>query len=129
MLWRGLAAFLIAALSGMGVGGGGLFVIYLALATDLPQLTVQGMNLLFFLFSAGASMIVHLTSRKIHWYVVGLMALGGLGGAFLGTLLSAHINQMILRKIFGGMLVVSGILTLQKRKKEEKQGEKARKDS
>ena len=121
MIWQGIAAFLIAALSGMGVGGGGLFVIYLALVTDLPQLTVQGMNLLFFLFSAGASMIVHLTSRTIHWRAVGLMVLGGLAGAFLGTLLSAHIHQALLRKIFGGMLVVSGILSLQRGRKGEKE--------
>lgn len=129
MILQGLAAFLIAVLSGMGVGGGGLFVIYLALVTDLPQLTVQGMNLLFFLFSAGASMIVHLTSRQIRWYAVGLMVLGGLIGAWMGALLSAYINQAILRKIFGGMLVVSGILALQKGKKGEKEGKNARKDS
>ena len=53
MLWIHIpAAFLLSALSGMGVGGGGLFVIYLAFATDMPQLSAQGANLLFFLCSA-----------------------------------------------------------------------------
>ena len=123
MIGKAIAAFLISILSGMGVGGGGLFVIYLALFTELPQLTVQGMNLLFFLFSAGASMTVHLRSRNIFWGIVGLMAASGLLGAFLGSYCSARINQSILRKIFGGMLVVSGILSLQKqafRGKEKK---------
>ena len=36
-----IAALIISALSGMGVGGGGLFVIYLALLTDTPQLAAQ----------------------------------------------------------------------------------------
>ena len=114
MVAKGLAAFVIAILSGMGVGGGGLFVIYLALFTDLPQLTVQGMNLLFFLFSAGASMTVHLRSRRIFWGIVGLMVAGGLLGAFLGSYCSLRVSQGILRKIFGGMLVVSGILSLKR---------------
>ena len=51
MLFTILITFLLAALSGMGVGGGGLFVIYLSLFTNTPQLTAQGMNLLFFLLS------------------------------------------------------------------------------
>ena len=51
MMWLTMGiTFLLAALSGMGVGGGGLFVIYLSLFTDTPQLVAQGMNLLFFLF-------------------------------------------------------------------------------
>ncbi len=131
MIGKAIAAFLISILSGMGVGGGGLFVIYLALFTELPQLTVQGMNLLFFLFSAGASMTVHLRKRRIFWGIVGLMAAGGLLGALLGSYCSARIDQSLLRKIFGGMLVVSGILSLQKRAfhgEEHRTGKKRKKD-
>ena len=104
--------FLLAALSGMGVGGGGLFVIYLSLFTDTPQLVAQGMNLLFFLFSSGASVTVHLKHRKICYPVVGVMILFGIVGALLGALLSASLPAHLLRQIFGGMLVVSGILAL-----------------
>lgn len=110
----GIAALLISALSGMGVGGGGLFVIFLALTTDLPQLAAQGMNLLFFLFSAGASMLVHLRKRRILWWAVGIMIAMALPGVFLGTLLTTFVSQSVLRKIFGAMLVTAGILTLQK---------------
>ena len=115
-MWQVLAALVIAVLSGMGVGGGGLFVIFLAIATDLPQLTVQGMNLLFFLFSAGASMTVHLHRRRIFFGAVFLMSAVGVLGALAGTWLSAVINERILRKIFGAMLVASGIVTLQKQR-------------
>ena len=52
-MWIGvIVGTLIALLSGMGVGGGGLFAVYLSMFTDIPQLSVQGYNLLFFLFSA-----------------------------------------------------------------------------
>ena len=46
------AAFLIAILSGMGVGSAGLLVVYLTMVLGAPQLTAQGINLLFFLPSA-----------------------------------------------------------------------------
>lgn len=120
-LWfSALVALLIAALSGMGVGGGGLFVIYLSLLTDTPQLAAQGMNLLFFLFSSGASMVIHLQKRRILWWAVGWMILLAIPSSLLGTLLSSLVSQSLLRKIFGGMLVTAGILSLQKTGRSEK---------
>jgi len=115
--------FLLAALSGMGVGGGGLFVIYLSLFTDTPQLVAQGMNLLFFLFSSGASVTVHLRKRRICYSAVGVMALFGIVGALLGAYASAHLSGRLLRQIFGGMLVVSGILALRQKSGEERKKE------
>lgn len=110
-----LSAFLIAALSGMGVGGGGLFVIYLSLFTDTPQLIAQGMNLLFFLFSAGASITVHIQKRHIYFTAVGIMAGAGILGSLLGSYTAGLVNQGLLRKIFGVMLIISGILSLKKK--------------
>ena len=122
MLWTVLITFLLAALSGMGVGGGGMFVIYLSLFTDTPQLTAQGMNLLFFLLSSGASVTVHLRRRVICYSVVLVMTVSGIVGALLGTALSARLPQHLLRQIFGVMLVVSGMLALMQ--KEQGEGEK-----
>ncbi|MBQ9783347.1 MAG: sulfite exporter TauE/SafE family protein [Clostridia bacterium] len=115
-----IVSFVIAALSGMGVGGGGLFVIYLALFTDTPQLAAQGMNLLFFLFSAGASMVVHLRTRQLYGLVILVMAASGVVGAMLGAYLSNFVSQEILRRGFGAMLVISGILVLRKKQRREK---------
>lgn len=109
-------AFAVSVLSGLGVGGGGLFVIYLALFTDTPQITAQGLNLLFFLFSAGGSLTVHLRRRRIFGTAVGVMAAAGVAGAVVGSLLSGLIAQSLLRKIFGCMLVTSGILSLKTKK-------------
>lgn len=117
-----LITFLLAALSGMGVGGGGLFVIYLSLFTETPQLTAQGMNLLFFLLSSGASVTVHLRSRRICHSAVAVMAVFGIVGALVGASFSAHLPQHLLRQIFGVMLVVSGILALLQKDKEKENG-------
>ena len=124
MILSFLIPFAVAALSGLGVGGGGLFMIYLSLLTDTPQLVAQGMNLLFFLFSSGASITVHLRERRICYPAVGLMAAFGIVGALLGARLSAHLPAHLLRSIFGCMLIVSGILAL--RQKEPKGEESLR---
>ena len=112
-------AFIISVLSGMGVGGGGLFVIYLALFTSTPQLEIQGINLAFFLLSCSAALIIHLRKRKIFWTTVFIMAFFGIVGAIFGTLLAKIIDQAMLRKIFGAMLIISGTWSLFKSFKKQ----------
>ncbi|MBR2388602.1 MAG: sulfite exporter TauE/SafE family protein [Clostridia bacterium] len=112
-----IVAFIISVLSGLGVGGGGLFVIYLALFTNTPQLTVQGINLAFFLFSASASLVIHLQKRRIFFLAVCIMSLFGIAGAIAGSFLSSKIDESLLRKAFGVMLVLSGSISLFKKQK------------
>lgn len=115
------ASLVIALLSGLGVGGGGLFVIYLALFTSTPQLLAQGLNLIFFLFSSSASLCIHLFRRKIYSGAIFIMISVGVVGAVIGSLLSKMINEDILRKIFGLIVAVSGFFSLFGRKKEQKE--------
>ncbi len=103
-----IASFFIAALSGMGVGSGGLFVIWLTLVTNTPQIAAQGLNLLFFLFSAGASLLVHVTKRKILWSAVALLIAVGIVGSLIGNLIAGLVSSSLMKKIFGSMLIVSG---------------------
>lgn len=114
-----IASFFIALLSGLGVGGGGLFVVFLTLFTDIPQLTAQGINLLFFIFSSGSAVCIHLSKRQILGSAVILMAIVGSLGAIIGLALTNFVAETLLRKAFGAMLVISGILTLQKRQPKE----------
>lgn len=108
-----LAVLVIAALSGMGVGGGGLFVLYLTYTTALPQATAQGTNLLFFLLSSAAALPLHLRSRRIYLPAVCVMILTGAVGVLLGTWISSLLSATLLRRCFGVMLVAGGILSLQ----------------
>ena len=109
-----IISFLISVLSGMGVGGGGLFVIYLSVFTSMPQLAAQGMNLLFFLFSSFSSVAVQLTRRNIRFAAVTFMAAFGVIGALGGAYLTRFLPEEYLRKIFGIMLVAGGILAFRK---------------
>lgn len=112
-----LVALLIAALSGLGIGSGGLLVIYLTLVEGADQLIAQGINLLFFLFSSGASLVFHLKKRRLFGGVILIMSLAGLVGAAAGSLLALSLPSHVLRRLFGGMLTASGMVVLQKKQK------------
>lgn len=118
MIFTVIASFIVAVLSGMGVGGGGLFVVFLALFSDIPQLTIQGINLLFFLFSSGSAVLLHLSKRQIFGRAVLTMALSGAIGSLLGGAMASLLSPALLRKIFGALLVIAGILSLKKQARE-----------
>lgn len=106
-----LISFIIALISGMGLGGGGLFAVYLALFTDVPQLATQGFNLVFFLFSAGASVGVQLLRKRADLTLAAVMICAGLMGAAVGVALGGILPEEFLRRCFGYMLIVAGILS------------------
>lgn len=101
------AALAVAVLSGLGVGSGGLLVVYLTLVREVPQPTAQTMNLLFFLFASGSALSVHRKKRKIEGRPLLLILCGGLPGAILGSMLSDRFSPGALRTIFGVFLMLS----------------------
>ncbi|MDD6094353.1 MAG: sulfite exporter TauE/SafE family protein [Clostridia bacterium] len=115
-----IAGIAIGALSGMGVGGAGLLVIYLTALRGLEQRAAQGVNLYFFIFASAASMFVHAAKRKIDRKNVLTVLLGGMPAAYLGCLAASATDPDMLRKIFGGMLVLTGVSAFFKQKKKRR---------
>ncbi len=107
-------------LSGMGLGGGGLFVIYLNMFSELPQLHMQAINLIFFIFAAGASLLIHLSRRKIYGRAVLIMTACGVVGSLIGSAVALGIDGDILGDIFGIMLICAGVYSFFRSKKGEK---------
>ena len=107
-----LAGMIIAALAGMGVGGGGLLVLYLVFVKDMAQLEAQWINMVFFIFAALSSLLWHRKKRKINWKLSFLLTVLGITGALLGALTANITSPVTIRKIFGWLMVVSGSITL-----------------
>ena len=107
-----IAAFLSAILSGLGVGSAGIFVLYLTLVAGFPQPEAQAINLVFFLLSAGASLLLHVKKRHIPRRAAVLLILCAIPGACLGSYLAARLDGFLLRRLFGGMLCITGTYTL-----------------
>ncbi len=104
--------FFISALMGMGVGGGGLLIIYLTLILEKEQYIAQGTNLFLFVISGLGSFLIHFKKRKIK---ISLVLTGAFFG-ILGTLLSSHfltdIDPKYAKICLGIVLIISGLLTL-----------------
>ena len=115
-----IAALAIALLSGMGVGSGGLLVIYLTLVENVPQLTAQGLNLLFFSFASASSLTVHTVKRRIFGGAVLIMGAAGVIGSIFGSMIAPLLPAALLGKLFGGALVISGIFALKRGKAPRK---------
>lgn len=103
-----IAGFGIAILSGMGVGSAGLFVLYLTMFAGTPQTEAQGLNLVFFLLSAGAAFLYHFKKRRVEWGQVLLLILFALPGSLAGAALMKRLDAATVRRLFGGMLTLAG---------------------
>lgn len=115
------AGFFAAVIGAMGMGGGGVLLLYLAAFTDTPQLTAQGINLLFFLPIAALSMALHFKNRLLRWRIAGFTVLTAVPGAVLGAVLSGTATPGLLRKALAVFLLCLGVgeVVGSFRKKEE----------
>lgn len=108
-------AFFASMLASMGVGGGGLLVIYLTLVKGTEQLGAQGINLFFFLFGAFPAMCVHLFKRKINAGILIPLCFFGVAGTLFGYFVMTLLPRALLGKAFGALLLVSGVIALFKK--------------
>ena len=108
MIFDCFIGLLVAALAGMGIGGGGLLVIWLVLIKHLPSPTAQGINLLYFLGCAPSSLIWHIKEHRIVWRVALWAVAGGVTTALVTSLFVPHPTPDWLRRTFGGLLLIIG---------------------
>lgn len=105
----GVAAGIISSM--FGVGGGILMVPILVLGFSFGQKSAQGMSLFIMLPMALAGAIRYKLNPDIpvNLTVCGLMALGGVIGALLGTHLVFNIPQAVLKRMFAVFIILTGI--------------------
>jgi uncharacterized membrane protein YfcA len=115
---RLLVTLLTATLSGLGVGGAGILVLYLTRTEGVSQLTAQGLNLLLFLASGGISFLLSLKKTPPLWRYQRLLLLTGIPGALLGAELAAHLPAGVLRHALGALLILCGLSGLFGKKKK-----------
>lgn len=110
------AGTLTGVLSGWGVGGGTLLLLYLTLVANVEQTAAQGINLLYFLPCSAAALVAHfkhgLVEKRCVLWAAGAGVLVSVGASFLATTL----DTALLRKLFGGFLLAVGLVELFRRK-------------
>lgn len=115
-----LAAFFSGFAGSLGLGGGGVLVLYLVLSLGEEQITAQGINLLFFIPCAALSTVVYSFKKLIDWKTVLAAAAGGLPGVLLGSWLLRSMDPLWPGKIFGVFLLIMGLKELFAKQKEIK---------
>ena len=105
-------------LSAWGVGGGTLRLLVMPLFLGVDQTTAQGINLLYFLPTAGAGLLLHRKNGLLEKNVIRSAAPWGAIAAAAGSLLATAVDTALLRRPFGIYLLVTGVMMLwQGRKK------------
>ena len=111
-LVAGAAGLVCGVFSGLGIGGGTLLMVWMTAVMDMEQRMAQGINLLYFLPTAACALIFHIKNRLIRWRVVLPAAITGCLSAAGAALLATSVDASLLRKLFGGFLILVGITEL-----------------
>lgn len=107
-----IAGFLSGMIGAMGMGGGGVLLIYLTAFAHVPQLQAQGINLISFLPTGLLATVIYAVKKQIVWKQVLFMWCGGAVAAAGGYLLAKFIETALLSKIFAVFLVTFGLYQL-----------------
>lgn len=99
-------------LAGLGIGGGSLLLLWLTVVLGMDQTTSQGINLLFFLPAAAVSIFFRWKSGAVDLKKVSPAIIAGCLGAVLFSWLGRYIHLEMMRKLFGGLLLLTGLREL-----------------
>jgi len=105
---NGFIGFLTGIISGFGVGGGSLLVLYLTVFGGVDQYTAGGVNLLYFTGCAPAALVTHIREKRIVWRAVWLCLVTGVPLSILAAVLSSKIDVDLLHQGFGFVLLYIG---------------------
>lgn len=107
-------------LAGIGVGGGSLLILWLTLVLGIDHPQARLINLLFFLPSALIASFFRWKQGKLDIRKVLPAIIAGCAAAGVCSFFSARMDMDILKKLFGGLLLITGVRELLYRPAEKK---------
>ena len=102
-------------LSAWCVGGGTLLLLVMTLFLGVDQRTAQGINLLYFLPTAGVGLLFHRKAGMLDKQALRQAIPWGVATAALGAWCATAMDTELLRRPFGVYLLVMGVITLIKK--------------
>ena len=96
-------------LSGLGVGGGSLLLLWLTLVVGMAPEAARTVNLIFFLPSALVACAIRLKKGSLKIVPLLPAIVSGCIAAAVFSLLAGIMDQGILKKLFGILLILAGI--------------------
>ena len=99
-------------LTGLGIGGGSLLMVWLTVVLGMEPSTARGINLLFFLPGALTAIVQRRKQGILRWGDVLPAAVAGCAAAAVFSWLSGRMDVALLKKLFGVILMAAGIREL-----------------
>ena len=115
-----LISTILGILAGLGVGGGSLLMLWLTAVTGTDYHMARIINLLFFFPCALASTVLRWKQGAMDWKAVWPAILSGCISALFGSWIGKQLQLEILKKLFGVLLIGSGIKKLLYRPRKAK---------
>lgn len=109
-MWYAIAGAAFGVIGGMGMGGGIILIPVLTLLLGESQHSAQGLNLLAFLPMSVFALIAHIRQKRVNFKMALYLCISGAAGAVAGALLVGIVDGELLRKLFGGFLILLGLI-------------------
>lgn len=107
-----IVGILTGILSGFGIGGGTILILYLTIILNIPQQIASGTNLLYFIVCAPAALISHIKNKLVDKKAFILCTISGVPICILASFIADKIPIDILKRIFGVFLLYVGFKEL-----------------
>lgn len=99
-------------LAGLGIGGGSLLILWLTFVIHLDPQTARSINLLFFLPSAVIAVLFRRKQGAVDLKRIFPAMISGCAAAVLFSWLGSGLDLELLKKLFGGLLIITGLREL-----------------
>lgn len=103
---------LLGFLSGLGIGGGSLLILWLTLVQGMEPGIARSINLLFFIPSACISCGIRMKQGTLKPKALIPAIVSGCIAAAIFSAISAQLQTDLLKKIFGIILIAAGLREL-----------------
>ena len=107
-----LAGILLGFLSGLGIGGGSLLMLWLTLVLGMDHASARGINLLFFVPSALIACLFRWKQGTLQWKQILPAIIAGCAAAAVFSWLSMYLDTPVIKKLFGILLIATGLREL-----------------
>lgn len=107
-----LVASLLGTLAGLGLGGGSLLIVYLTAILNMSPETARGLNLLFFLPASLIATLLRIRKGNFPIKKAIPAILAGIMGSILFSYIGTHMDTAVLRRLFGVLLLITGVREL-----------------
>ncbi len=104
-------------LSGMGIGGGSLLILYLTAVVGTDPAAAARINLLYFLCCAPSALYMHIRRKAVAWEAVRYAVPVGLLTSIAASVAAGALPTDWLHRLFGGLMIYVGVRELRYRKK------------